>query len=73
MFRLSDSPKTVERIPVTGRPFPTREQILKLESISLCTVGLPGYWETQLPSKMQPSDELYRTLTSTIKRIEAAG
>lgn len=73
MFRLSDLPKTVERTPTAGRPFPTRDQVLELESITHCTVGLPGYWETRLPADDQPSDLLYWTLTRPIQRIEAAG
>ena len=72
-FRLSDSPKTVERTPTAGRPFPSRDQVLVLESISQCTVGLPGYWETQLPAAEQPSGLLYWTLTRPIQRIEVAG
>ena len=70
-FRLSDSPKTVEGTLTVGRPFPTRDRVLALESISRCTVGSPGYWETQLPAEDQPSDLLYWTLTRPIQRIEA--
>jgi hypothetical protein len=72
LFRLSDSPQTVERTPTLGRPFPSRDQVLELESISQCRVGLPGYWETQVPEEDQPSDLLYWTLTRPIQRIEAA-
>ena len=76
VFRLSDSPKTVDRIPTAGRPFPTRDHLLELEleleSTLHCSVGLRRKWATRFLADKQSSDLLYRTLTLPIQRIEAS-
>ena len=72
IFRLSDDPKTVERVPITGGPIPTSDTVRILEAIKICQVGLPGYWDMR--AARDPADRFSGIAlwaqSSQIQRIE---
>ena len=73
-FRLSDHPKTVERVPITGGPIPTSDAVQILESIEKCQVGLPGFWFMNAPrdSSAEFSEMQLWNGSSEIQSIESA-